>query len=44
VARSITLFSVHSETGPASLRVPRVMTAIRAQIPNSSGRYELTAW
>ena len=38
VATSITSCSVHRETGRASQRVPRDMTAIRSQIPNSSGR------
>ena len=42
VATSINDCSVHSAIGRASLRTPRVMTASRSQMPNSSGRYELT--
>ena len=38
VATSITSCSVQRETGRASQRAPRDMTAIRSQIPNSSGR------
>ncbi len=42
VATSMIASSVHSETGLAGLRTPRLITAIRSQTPRSSGRYELT--
>ncbi len=42
VATSMTRCSVHRSTGRASVRWPRDITAIRSQMPNSSGRYELT--